>query len=100
MPSAPQAVPSILIALVFLFMSLLKMTKAQYEHAFTRFLIGVWYVVVSVFSIPMDWRVSVGGTLFTIMGIIEVLSFFYRRRIIRQYEEALKPLKEFKKYHD
>lgn len=100
MPTAPQFVPPVIIAIVFLFASVLNIINKKYEHAFTRFLIGSWYTTVTLFSIPSDWRVSIGGTLFTIMAITEVVSFFYRRFIVRKYEEALRPLKEINRDHD
>lgn len=95
MPNAPQAVPPIFIALMFLLASMLKMFKKQYEHAFTRLLIAIWYGVVAAFSIPLDWRVAIGGILFTLLACIEILSYFYRRYIIRQYKNALAPLRDF-----
>lgn len=87
-------VPPAVIFSAFFLAAILKYFKKQYEHAFTRLLIAIWYGVVSAFSIPLDWRVAIGGILFTLLACIEILSYFYRRYIIRQYKNALAPLRD------
>jgi hypothetical protein len=91
-----QSVDPLLIFIVFTIASLIKLSEWQLEHAMTRGLIAVWYLMITVLDIPFDWRVWIGGILFSLLAFIETVSYVYRKWLSGKYKDALHPVKRGK----
>ena len=82
-------VPSWLLVVMFACAAAVKIRTRQYEHAFVRIIILLFYLYVEYFhDVPIEVTRSVSRYLWFLLAAIEVISYF----VITYQRKKAKPL--------
>lgn len=79
--------------IAFAIAAILKLSKKQGEHAFSRALIAVWYFYVWMTpELTIESQRLVGRWVITQLAVLEILSFILRTWFVKQYNDAMRKL--------